>query len=77
LASLNWACSVRIRGARRPDSDLGVLVKFETGARVNLFTLSDLEESQEQQLDGKVHLALKDSLKAHIGRRFLAEVQYI
>jgi hypothetical protein len=67
----------RLRGDERQDSDLDVLVEFAPNARVSLFTLSELEESLENALGLKVDLALKDSLKPHIGRRILAEVQYV
>ena len=67
----------RIRGDHRPDSDLDVLVRFAPNARVSLFTLFELEDSLGERLGLKVDLALKDTLKPHMGRRILAKVQYL
>jgi uncharacterized protein len=67
----------RVRGDHRPDSDLDVLVAFAPGARVSLFTLSELEDALADRLGLKVDLALRETLKPHIGRRILAEVQYL
>ena len=67
----------RVRGDHRPDSDLDVLVSFRPGAFVSLFTLVELEDSLADRLGVKVDLSIKDSLKPYIGRRILAEVQYL
>jgi len=67
----------RVRGDHRTDSDLDVLVTFLPEARPSLFTLVELELLLGDNLGVKVDLALKDSLKPFIGRRILAEVQYL
>jgi predicted nucleotidyltransferase len=67
----------RVRGDHRPDSDLDVLVNFRPDARVSLFTLVELGDLLADRLGVKVDLAIKDSLKPYIGRRILAEVQYL
>ncbi len=67
----------RVRGDHRPDSDLDVLVRFSPEARPSLFTLGDLVITLEERLGVTIDLALKDSLKPYIGRRILAEVQYL
>ena len=67
----------RVRGDHRDDSDLDVLVTFRPGAYVSLFTLSELQFALEEHLEIKVDIAMKDSLKPKIGRRILAEVEYL
>lgn len=67
----------RVRGDHRPDSDLDVLVRFAPTARVSLFTLAELEDALADRLGVKVDLTVKDDLKPYIGRRVLAEVQYL
>ena len=67
----------RARGDNRPDSDLDVLVTFRPEAQVSLFTLVELEDLLADRLGVKIDLAIKDSLKPYIGRRILAEVQYL
>ena len=67
----------RVRGDNREDSDLDVLVTFRPGAYVSLFTLSELQFALEDHLEIKVDIAMKDSLKPKIGKRILAEVEYL
>jgi predicted nucleotidyltransferase len=42
-----------------------------------LFTLVELEDLLAERLGVKVDLVEKDELKPYIGRRVLAEVQYL
>ena len=50
---------------------------FRPGAYVSLFTLSELQFALEDHLEIKVDIAMKDSLKPKIGKRILAEVEYL
>ena len=67
----------RVRGDHRPDSDLDVLVRYNSEAQLSLFKLVELELLLGDTLGLNVDLAMKDSLKPYIGRRILAEVQYL
>jgi len=67
----------RVRGDNRLDSDLDVLVRFKPEAKLSLFKIVELEQFLGDALGLKVDLAMKDSLKPYIGRRILAEVQYL
>lgn len=51
----------RARGEARADSDLDLLVEFESGA--TLFTLADLELALREELRLKVDVATPGSLK--------------
>lgn len=61
-----------VRQENRPDSDLDVLVTFDTTP--GLFRLVELENYLSDLVGVKVDLVLKESLKPHIGRRILEEV---
>jgi predicted nucleotidyltransferase len=67
----------RVRGDHQPDSDLDVLVTFAPGTRIGLFGFVGLENHLSDRLGLKVDLVPRDSLKPYIGRRILAEVQYL
>ena len=64
-----------VRLENKEDSDLDVLVKFDQYP--SLFKYLDLEEYLAGKLGVKVDLVHKDSLKKYIGKRILAEVQYL
>ena len=64
-----------LRGEQRKDSDIDVLVEFD---KVNsLFDLADMEFYLEDVLGKEVDLVPKDSLRKHIGKYILQEVQYL
>jgi predicted nucleotidyltransferase len=61
-----------LHGTQRPDSDLDVLVTFETAP--SLLRLIEMENYLSDLLGVKVDLVLRDSLKPRIGERVLREV---
>ncbi len=67
----------RVRGDHRPDSDLDVLVTFRPDASLSLLDVVELEYLLTDRLGVKVDLVERDALKPYIGRRVLAEVQYL
>ncbi len=67
----------RLRGDNGPDSDLDVLVSFRAGAYVSLFTLARLENTISDHLGIKADLVVKKELIPKIGKRILAEAQYL
>ncbi len=64
-----------VRGEQREDSDLDVLVEFETP--VDLFTFLELEEVISRLTGIKVDLVMKKALKPKIGKNILKEVIYV
>ncbi|MDX2136286.1 MAG: nucleotidyltransferase family protein [Saprospiraceae bacterium] len=64
-----------IRGEESADSDVDVLVDFDRP--LGLFELMELEDFLETQLQRKVDVAVRRSLRKYIGRYILAEVEYI
>lgn len=54
------------RGDNRPDSDVDVLVRFEPGATVTLFTLGGLLNDLEELLGRKVDLGTHGSLRPRL-----------
>lgn len=54
------------RGDNRPDSDVDVLVRFEPGATVTLFTLGGLLNDLEELLGRKVDLGTHSSLRPRL-----------
>ena len=62
----------RVRGEHRADSDLDVLVTFDTAP--SLFRLVELENYLSDLLGVKVDLVLRDALKPHLRQPILAEV---
>jgi predicted nucleotidyltransferase len=61
-----------VRRENRPDSDLDVLITFETVP--SLLKFIELEDHLSDLLGVKVDLVLKEALKPRIGRRVLEEV---
>lgn len=61
------------RGALRPGSDIDLLVVFEKGAIVTLFTLIDLQTDLSNLLGRRVDLIPKGGLKATLRSEVLAE----
>ena len=55
-----------------PDSDVDVLVEFEPGAQVSLFTLADIQDELSALLGRPVDLAPRDGLKPIIRDSVLA-----
>ncbi|MEO5369978.1 MAG: nucleotidyltransferase domain-containing protein [Magnetococcus sp. DMHC-1] len=59
------------------DSDVDLLVEFQTGARVTLFTLSRMQRELSALLARSVDLVPKRGLKPHIRAEILASAQVI
>jgi predicted nucleotidyltransferase len=64
-----------VRGEQKETSDIDVLVDFDRMA--TLFDLMELQEFLEETFGRKVDIAPKDSLRKHIGKYILAEVEYL
>ena len=64
-----------IRQKQRQKSDIDILVKFNRD--IDLFEFLDLREYLEKQLNGKVDLVMESALKPNIGKRILADVEYV
>lgn len=61
------------RGEGRPDSDIDILVEFEPGARVGLFSFARLQRYLEERLGKKVDLATPKSLHTALKKDILEE----
>ena len=61
-----------LRDDFRPDSDVDVLVEFEPGAPVSLFTLADIQDELAALLGRPVDLVPRDGLKPVIRNAVLA-----
>lgn len=64
-----------VRGQERKRSDIDILVSFNR--EIDLFDFIDLREYLEARLRNKVDLVMESALKPAIGRRILAEVEYV
>jgi predicted nucleotidyltransferase len=64
------------RDAVRPDSDLDVIVEFESGQKTydNLFALGALLEAQSGR---RVEVVTTDALSPYLGPKILREVKYV
>ncbi len=62
-----------VRGEARADSDVDVLVEFEPGVRVGLFTFSRLKRCLEELLGRPVDLATAEALHRSLRQGILAE----
>jgi len=64
-----------IRNANRENSDIDILVEIEIS--MGFFKFLKLERYLSQLLGVKVDLVTRNSLKPFIGKRILAEIQYV
>ena len=64
-----------VREQQRKRSDIDILVSFTHD--IDLFDFVDLREYLEARLLGKVDLVMETALKPAIGKRILAEVEYV
>ena len=64
------------RNAVRPESDLDVIVEFESGQKTydNLFALGALLEAQSGR---RVEVVTTDALSPYLGPKILREVKYV
>ncbi|MEA5532436.1 nucleotidyltransferase family protein [Crocosphaera sp. XPORK-15E] len=66
-----------VRGEETLNSDLDILVEFESEYRFGLLTFCHLENYLSDLLGVNVDLVMKDSLKPKIGQQILSEVIYL
>lgn len=64
-----------VRQRQRKKSDIDILVAFNRD--IDLFDFLDLREYLEGKLSAKVDLVMESALKPVLGRRILAEVEYV
>jgi len=64
-----------VRDQQRKQSDIDILVSFNR--EIDLFDFVELREFLEVRLNGKVDLVMESALKPAIGKRILAEVEYV
>lgn len=64
-----------VRGQASLRSDIDILVSYNRD--IDLFEFVDLREFLESRLRGKVDLVMESALKPAIGKRILAEVEYV
>lgn len=64
-----------VTGRQRKRSDIDILVAFSRD--IDLFDFLDLREYLEERLQSKVDLVMESALKPTIGKRILAEVEYV
>jgi len=65
-----------VRGEQHPDSDIDLLVEFESG-RKTFDAFMELSFLLEEVLDHKVELVTVESLSPHLGPHILKEVEYV
>src|SRR5665647_3734866 len=64
-----------VKNQQRKKSDVDILVQFNR--EIDLFDFIDLREYLESQLNTKVDLVMESALKPNLGKRILAEVEYV
>jgi len=64
-----------VRDQQNSTSDIDLLVSFNHN--IDLFDYVELCEYLEQLLPGKIDLVMESALKPEIGKRILAEVEYV
>jgi uncharacterized protein len=64
-----------VKNQQRKRSDVDILVQFNRD--IDLFDFIDLREYLENQLNAKVDLVMESALKPNLGKRILAEVEYV
>ncbi len=64
-----------VKEKQKKKSDVDILVAFNRD--IDLFEFLDLREFLETKLGTKVDLVMETALKPNIGKRILAEVEYV
>lgn len=64
-----------VKGRQRKKSDIDILVTFSRD--IDLFDFLDLREYLEARLHAKVDLVMESALRPAIGKRILAEIEYV
>ena len=65
-----------VRGEAGPDSDIDILVEFETDARVGLFEFARLQRRLSEVLGRPVDLVTPDALHESLKQQILSEAVY-
>ena len=66
-----------VRGEETSESDIDILVSFDSDFHFGLVTYCELENYLSSALDIPVDLVMKDSLKKEVGNHILKEVLYL
>jgi len=66
-----------VNGTPSEDSDVDVLIDFETTAVVGFFTLSDIKHSFESFLSRSVDLLTPEAISKYIRDEVLAQAEYV
>ncbi|QEN03383.1 hypothetical protein EW093_01245 [Thiospirochaeta perfilievii] len=66
-----------VRGEQKINSDVDILIDLSRPTQLDLFDLITLEQELSEDLDTKVDLVLKSTLKPIIEDSILSEVQYL
>ncbi|GBF80550.1 nucleotidyltransferase family protein [Aphanothece sacrum] len=66
-----------VRGEATPESDLDILIEFESGYRFGLLTFCHIENYLSDLLGVNVDLVMKNSLKSKISQQIISEVIYL
>jgi hypothetical protein len=66
-----------VRGELRPDSDIDILVEFQSDTRIGLLGFTSLSEELESLVGRKVDLVTKQGLKPLVRPRVLSEAQLV
>jgi uncharacterized protein len=64
-----------VRDQQQMTSDIDILVSFNRD--IDLFEFLDLRDFLQSRLETKVDLVMESALKPAIGKRILAEVEYV
>ncbi len=64
-----------VREQQKKRSDIDILVSFSI--EIDLFDFIDLRDFLQARLNRKVDLVMESALKPAIGKRILAEVEYV
>jgi predicted nucleotidyltransferase len=64
-----------VRGEQRPDSDIDLLVEFDTGQKT-FDTFMELAFFLEELLQHRIELVTVESLSPYIGPHILKEIEY-
>ena len=66
-----------VRGELRPDSDIDILVEFQSSARIGLFGFASLSDELTSLLGRRIDLVTKQGLKPHVRPNVLREAQLV
>ena len=64
-----------VREQQKKRSDIDILVSFSS--EIDLFDFLDLRDFIQARLKNKIDLVMESALKPELGKRILAEVEYV